>query len=62
MSNGKQKPIDLGQLQDTYNSAKKQFQADTKALERAQQAFDKSKGAYGTAYQDLKSATRVVLE
>ena len=62
MKQAKAKPIDLGVLQDTLNATKKQLAADTKALEKAQSAYDKSRAAHGAAYQDLKQASRVVLD
>lgn len=61
MATPKIKPIDLGSLQDAYQASKRQFAIDTKALTKAQDAFDRSKVAFQEARDALQSASRTVL-
>lgn len=58
----KSKSIDLGALQDNYQHAKKEMQTAKKNLEKAQIAFDTCNKAYLSAHEELKSASRTVLE
>jgi uncharacterized damage-inducible protein DinB len=62
MANGKGKAVDLGLLQDNLIAAKKKLAADTRALDRAHQAYDASKETYQRTVQELKDATRVVFD
>lgn len=57
----KPKSVDLGQLQDAFVAARRAFIVDAKALERAQEAADRSKAAFSVASDALKAATRLVL-
>lgn len=57
----KDKSVDLGMLQDNLIAARKKLAADERALERAQLTFDESKEAWLTAVQELKAASRTVL-
>lgn len=61
MKDSKTKAIDLGTLQSNYLAAKRQRDADVKALTRAQEAFDRSKAACGEAHEALREAARTVL-
>jgi hypothetical protein len=58
----KTKAIDLGLLQDNLIATRHLLDQDTKALERAQLAFDKSKSDCFNALEALKNAIRVVME
>jgi hypothetical protein len=57
----KTKAIDLGALQDDYNTRRKEYLADAKALEKAQIAFDESSKAYHASIDALKNGSRTVL-
>jgi hypothetical protein len=57
----KPKAIDLGALQNAFNAAKRQLNADAKALAKAQESFDRSKKAHQEAHEALKAAAHTVL-
>lgn len=57
----KPKPIDLGVLQEAFEQARKELSATSKALSKAQDAYDTAKGKYERAQADLKSGARTVL-
>jgi hypothetical protein len=56
------KGIDLGELQKEYETLKRTHQTDLKNLEKAQVQVDNSKKTLQDAYQNLKDASRAVLE
>jgi len=56
------KGIDLGELQREYEALKKASQTDQKNLEKAQVQADNSRKQLQDAYQNLKEASRSVLE
>ena len=57
----KPSPIALGELQQSFEAARKQAAADEKALLRAQEARDASRGRLDAATAALRDATRTVL-
>lgn len=59
--NKKSKTIDLGALQDAYQSAKKTLEADAKVLARAQESFTASKKRFQETHEALKSGSQAVL-
>ena len=56
------KGIDLGELQKEYETLKRTHQTDLNNLEKAQVQVDNSKKTLQDAYQNLKDASRAVLE
>jgi hypothetical protein len=56
------KGIDLGELQREFEALRKESQTDQKALEKAQITADTSRKKLLEAYQNLKDASRAVLE
>jgi hypothetical protein len=61
MTNAKHKSVDLGALQDSLITARRQLNNDARALERAQAAYDKAREDYAIAVVELKDASRLVL-
>jgi hypothetical protein len=56
------KSVDLGSLQDNYEKARKTFKAAQTSYEKAEVTRDSAKAAFQKAEQELKDATRAVLQ
>lgn len=56
------KSVDLGSLQDNYEKARKTFKAAQTAYEKSEVTRDAAKTAFAKAEQELKDATRTILQ
>lgn len=56
----KNKPVDLGALQSSYEAAKKKLASDAKALSKAQDQFDRSKKEFEAADAAMRQGFRAV--
>lgn len=56
------KSVDLGLLQDNYEKARKALKAAQTTYEKAEVTRDSAKASFSKAEQELKDATRTVLQ